>query len=100
MTMMTFRTDNPSSCGIAELDDRGVVVGFHEKVINPPGNLANGAIYILSAELLQMLANDLIVLKDFSTEVLHRFVGRIYTYETHEAFLDIGTPKSYEKANN
>jgi len=100
MTMMTFRTDNPSSCGIVELDDRGVVVGFHEKVINPPGNLANGAIYILSAELLKVMANDLRVVKDFSTEVLHRFVGRIYTYETSEVFLDVGTHKTYEKANN
>ena len=38
MTMMTFRTDDPSSCGIVELDDSGVVVEFHEKVENPPGN--------------------------------------------------------------
>jgi len=100
MTMMTFRTDDPSSCGIVDLDDRGVVVGFHEKVINTPGNLANGAIYILSAELLKVMANDLRVVKDFSTEVLHRFVGRIYTYETSEVFLDVGTHKTYDKANN
>ena len=26
MTMMTFRTGDPSSCGIAELDERGVVM--------------------------------------------------------------------------
>jgi mannose-1-phosphate guanylyltransferase len=51
--LMTFRTDNPSSCGILELDERGVVIGFHEKVASPPGNLANGAVYILSAELLK-----------------------------------------------
>ena len=99
MTMMTFRTDNPSSCGIVELDDRGVVVGFHEKVINPPDNLANGAIYILSADLLLAMAKDLRISKDFSNDVLNQFVGRIYTYETKEIFLDIGTPLNYEKAN-
>jgi len=99
MTMMTFRTETPSTCGIVELDERGVVVGFHEKVDNPPGNLANGAIYILTAELLDHLVTDLRTAKDFSTEVLHHLVGRIYTYETSGVFLDIGTPESYEQAN-
>jgi mannose-1-phosphate guanylyltransferase len=99
MTMMTFRTDNPSSCGIVELDNRGVVQSFHEKVESPPGNLANGAVYILSAELLARMDNDLRGVKDFSTEVLHRFVGRILSYETAETFLDVGTPESYATAN-
>jgi mannose-1-phosphate guanylyltransferase len=100
MTMMTFRTAVPSSCGIIEVDKRGVVIGFHEKVANPPGNLANGAVYILSAELLMRLGTDLHTAKDFSIEVLNRFVGRIYTYETSEVFLDVGTPETYEQANN
>ena len=30
MTMMTFRTDNPPSCGIVELDEHGIVKGFNE----------------------------------------------------------------------
>lgn len=100
MTMMTFRTDAPSSCGIVELDERGVVTGFHEKVANPPGNLANGAVYILSAELLEKMGKELHAVKDFSTEVLHRFVGRIYSHETSEVFFDVGTPESYAKANS
>ena len=99
LTMMTFRTDAPSSCGIVELDTRGVVVGFHEKGANPPGNLANGAVYILSAELLQQLGSDLHGVTDFSTEVLNRFIGKIYSYETAATFLDIGTPENYAKAN-
>jgi mannose-1-phosphate guanylyltransferase len=100
ITMMTFRTDDPPSCGIVELDDRGVVIGFHEKVINPPGNLANGAVYILTAELLARMGKDLHTVQDFSTEVLNRFVGRIYSYETSEVFLDVGTPENYDQANN
>ena len=100
LTMMTFRTDDPSSCGIVELDERGVVIGFHEKVAKPPGNLANGAVYIPSADLLNRLATDLHTVKDFSTEVLNRFIGRIYSYETSEVFLDVGTPETYEQANN
>ena len=99
MTMMTFRTDNPSSCGIVELDARGVVTGFHEKVANPPGNLANGAVYILSAEFLRILGIDIHNATDFSTEILTRFVGHIYSYQTLDFFLDIGTPENYAKVN-
>jgi len=99
MTMMTFRTTDPSSCGIVELDRRGVVIGFHEKVAKPPGNLANGAVYILSTELLDRLAKDLQTVNDFSTEVLNRYVGHIYSYETSKVFLDVGTPETYTQAN-
>ena len=99
MTMMTFRTDAPSSCGIVELNTRGVVVGFHEKVVNPPSNLANGAVYILSAELLRRLGSDLRGVTDFSTEVLSLLVGKIYSYDAAATFLDIGTPENYAKAN-
>lgn len=99
MTMMTFRTNNPSLCGVVELDTRGVVIGFHEKIVKPPSNLANGAVYILSAELLKRLEKDLYALTDFSTQVLNRFVGQIYSYETLEVFLDIGTPENYKQAN-
>ena len=100
MTMMTFRTDDPSSCGIVELDESGVVIGFHEKVEHPPGNLANGAIYIISHELLKIIETDLNYLTDFSTEVLYRFKGFIFSHEISDVFLDVGTPDRYEKANN
>jgi mannose-1-phosphate guanylyltransferase len=99
MTMMTFRTDSPSTCGIVELNEQHVVVGFYEKVLNPPDNLANGAVYILSAEFLEIMRNQLHFVKDFSTEVLHRLIGRIYTYESKEIFIDIGDAKAFEKVS-
>ena len=49
LTMMTFRTDTPSTCGIVELDSSGFVLRFYEKIPNPPGDLANGAVDV-SAE--------------------------------------------------
>lgn len=100
MTMMTFCTDNPASCGIVELDQRGVVTKFHEKVASPPGNLANGAIYLLSHELLNHIATEMKSATDFSTEIIQQFLGRIYTYQTDQAFIDIGTPAAYKKAND
>jgi len=99
MTIMTFRSDNPQSCGIVEIDERGIVMGFHEKVEKPPGNLANGAVYLLSAELLKLLDTEFSAVTDFSTEVLQHLVGQIYTYESREFFIDIGTPEAYRRAN-
>jgi mannose-1-phosphate guanylyltransferase len=97
MTMMTFRTSDPSSCGIVELDHNGIVTGFHEKVSNPPSNLANAAIYILSSELLLQIREDLYFAKDFSVEIVSRLLGKIYSYETAELLVDIGTNEQYKK---
>jgi mannose-1-phosphate guanylyltransferase len=99
LTMLTFKTDKPQSCGIVEIDSDGIAVRFHEKKPNPPGNLANGAVYILSRELLQLLPVQFSGVSDFSTEVLPKLLGKICCYETRDIFLDIGTPENYLKAN-
>jgi len=99
VTVMAFRTSTPSTCGILELDDRGVVVGFHEKVANPPGNLASGAIYLLSSQFLQFAQKELAGVTDLSTEVIPGLMGRLYACEIKEPFIDIGTPAAYRQAN-
>ncbi len=98
MTMMTFETDTPESCGIVELDPYNVVCSFHEKIENPPGNLANGAVYILEPSIfdfLESLGKEVI---DFSTEVLPHYIGRINTFHNSRYHRDIGTMASYRKA--
>lgn len=90
ITMMTFETTNPESCGIVEIDDSGVVRGFHEKVTNPPGNLANAAVYIIEPCVLEWLRSRPEVC-DFSTGVLPEFVGRIATWKNSGVHRDIGT---------
>ena len=99
MTMMTFRSETPQTCGIVELDEQGVVVKFHEKVSHPSGNLANGAVYLLSAKLLARMKNEFSSATDFSVEVLQNLLSHMYTYETQEFFLDIGTAEALRKAN-
>ena len=99
LTMLTFRADTPSACGVVEIDARGVVVGYHEKVSAPPGNLANGAVYILSAEFINQFLLYFEAPKDFSADVLPLLLGRIYTFTTSELFLDVGTPNAYARAN-
>ena len=94
ITMMTFHTDVPETCGIVELDERGIVRAFHEKVKTPPGNLANAAVYILTPAVTDFMAGlgkDVI---DFSTEVLPHFIGRINTFHNDVYHRDIGTVES------
>lgn len=99
ITMMTFRTPTPESCGIVELDERGVVKAFHEKVPEPPGNLANGAVYMLEPSIFRFLESLGKEAIDFSTEVLPHYVGRIFTFHNDVYHRDIGTMESYEAAN-
>ena len=97
MTMMTFNTDNPTSCGVVELNNN-IVVGFYEKVKNPPSHLANGAVYILSQEVLGFLEGLGKEKIDFSTEVIPHFLNRINTFHNSIYHRDIGTLESYALA--
>ena len=90
ITMMTFESEEPSSCGIIELNEKGIVVGFHEKVDNPPGNLANAAVYLLDPRVVKWIKNNPDV-DDFSTQVLPHFIGKIATWKNEEIHRDIGT---------
>ena len=88
--MMTFKTESPKSCGIVELDEANVVRNFYEKSSNPPGNLANAAIYLIDKEALEWIdANP--NHKDFSTEVIPNFIGRIATWHNINVHRDIGS---------
>lgn len=94
MSMLTFRTDNPKSCGIVEVDENMVVQKFYEKVEADHGNLANGAVYALSNNLAKSLVDE----KDFSREVIPALLGKILSIETDSFFVDIGTPESLQQA--
>ena len=98
LTMLTFNTDAPHKCGIVEIDKNGIVKGFYEKVANPPGNRANGAVYVFDPEFINILNCLDHPLNDFSTQVLPGLIGRIATHHTYDTFLDIGTPDNLVKA--
>ncbi len=98
MTMMLFKSDTPSSCGIVVLDNENIVQEFYEKVQNPPSNLANGAVYICEPSILKFLENLDIKNIDFSNDVLPKLLGKINTYLNDTYHRDIGTIESYALA--
>jgi mannose-1-phosphate guanylyltransferase len=98
ITMMLFKSDNPSSCGIVELDENNIVQKFHEKVKNPPSNLANGAVYICEVSIIDFLKSLHKNNIDFSIDVLPMYMGKINTFLNDIYHRDIGTIKSYKLA--
>lgn len=100
LTMMLFESGDPRSCGIVELDKRGVVQAFHEKTSSPPGNLANAAVYILEPSVVDLIATIDKAEVDLSTEVIPQLMGRIYTYRNSIYHRDIGTLASWSEAND
>ena len=89
-------SNNPSTCGIVELDCYKRVIGFHEKVENPPGNLANAAVYVFDPDIFSVMGGDEASVKmiDFSLDVVPKMLGRIQSYKTDQFFIDIGNPVS------
>ena len=78
--------------------DRHTVTAFHEKVEQPPGNLANGAVYVFEPEIIDAIAGLGNPVVDLSTEIIPRFIGRILCVEQDGYHRDIGTPESLRRA--
>lgn len=94
-TMMSFETDNPTSCGIIQLDGEGVLQNFYEKINDPPGTLANAAVFIFSPEALDIISSlEADQIKDISADFVPSMLGHIWVYHNDIYHRDIGTPES------
>lgn len=98
ITMMTFDTDQPQSCGIVEVDARGMVTAFHEKSPQAPGNLANAAVYIFEPSVCDFLAALGKEVIDLSTEVLPHYLRRMQAWHNAGYHRDIGSAESLARA--
>mgnify|MGYP001284715084 CR=1 FL=1 len=99
LTMVTFLTETPGSCGIVETDNDKILIEFTEKPLNPKSFMANAAIYAFEKKFIQ----EFIKLEnpyDFSKDVIVKFKGKIQTWFTDETLIDIGTPESLKKAQD
>jgi mannose-1-phosphate guanylyltransferase len=99
ITMMTFDTDVPESCGIVELDGNGLVVAFHEKKPNPPGHRASAAVYVFEPEVVDFMVGLGKEEFDISLDVVPYFMGKIQTFHNVDYHRDIGSPESLQLAN-
>ena len=101
ITMMTFDTDSPMSCGIVEQNEAGIVTALYEKsLLAPKGNPANAAVYILEPSIIDFLESLQKEYIDFSTEVLPHYIGKMQTFHNVDYHRDIGTPESLQLAHD
>ena len=98
ITMMTFDTMYPKSCGIVRVDSENVLIEFHEKVANPPGHRANAAVYIMEPKVANFCNSINRSGLDISNDVVPNYLGRIFTWHNCTYNKDIGDIKSYSEA--
>ena len=73
-TLTVFHAEQPSACGIVEVDQSGRVVGFTEKPPNPVSDLANAGIYAFDPAVLDEISGP--PPRDIGYDLLPRLVGR------------------------
>ena len=98
LTMMTFETTSPETCGIVEIDHEGMITAMHEKSPTFNGTTANAAVYIAEPEIFNLGDWSEYPPSDFSTEVITNLMGSIYAWKNKGFHEDIGTPDKYNKS--
>ena len=95
-TMALNRVENPYRCGIAELDEKGMISAFVEKPQNPLSNLANAGVYIAKPEILELIPTT--GNADIGYDLLPRLVGKMAGWETKDYLMDVGTIENLNRA--
>lgn len=96
MTMALFHTAYPKQCGIATLDDTGLITAFVEKPEHPASDLANAGLYMLDAQAWRDIADSDVF--DFGHDVLPHYVGRMQGVSFDGYHRDIGNPEALAQA--
>lgn len=98
MTMMTFETDSPLTCGIVETDISDRLIQFHEKSDSPPGNRANAAVYVCEPYVIKFLKTFNRKVIDISNELIPAMIDKIQCHHSVEYHRDIGSIDSLRLA--
>jgi mannose-1-phosphate guanylyltransferase len=99
-TLGTFETNQPESCGVLVLNPDKTICEFHEKVSNPPTNLANAAIYAFTPKIREPLFQLSEDENDISRNLIPKLMSSLFTHNFEGLFVDIGTPEGLKLANS
>lgn len=95
-TLGLYRVPDPGRCGIAALDDQGIITDFVEKPTHPVSNLAFSGIIVASPTIMDAIPS--VVPCDLGFHVLPRLIHRMAGYSIPDYLLDIGTMQNYRQA--
>lgn len=90
-SILAFKTYDKKNSGIL-IKKKNILTEFYEKKINAPGNLANGAIYIISKSYLKIIKKE--KFNDFSNDIIPKNLNKACVFETKKFFMDIGNIKN------
>ena len=101
LTMALYKVDNPTSCGIVELDAQGRVTRFVEKPAPDQvfSRTANAGVFVVAPRVLNLIPPDIPI--DFGRDVFPEMLESelpIRGYQIRDLLIDIGTFENYERA--
>jgi NDP-sugar pyrophosphorylase family protein len=101
LTMALYEVDNPTECGIVDLDGHSRVTRFVEKPSPDQvfSHLANAGVLVAEPEVLDLIPPDTAV--DLGHHTLPQMLARkmpIAGYPIRQRLIDIGTPEKYGRA--
>ena len=95
-TLAVFRSQQPSTGGVVDLDATGRVIGFVEKPSEPVSDLTNAGMYAFHPSVLDEI--DGTPPNDIGYDLLPRLVGRARAVMVEGYFRDVGTADAYRRA--
>ena len=100
-TIALIRVPDPSRYGAVEMDSEGRVLRFVEKPERgeAPSNLINAGIYVFEKEVINYIPADRKVSTEQEVFPILAKEGKLYGFEVHGLWLDIGVPEAYLEAN-
>jgi NDP-sugar pyrophosphorylase family protein len=101
ITMALYQVDNPTMCGIVELDERHRVVRFVEKPRPDEvfSRMANAGVFVVEPQVLDLIPPEMPC--DFGHDIFPKMLENglpIYEYLVQELLIDIGTLENYQRA--
>ena len=97
ITIIVKAVEDSSRYGKIQINDNNNITGFTEKASCTGRGFINAGVYMMNTSVLLEIPGKLpcSLENDFFPKMLDK---GIYGYETKEKFIDIGTPKSFAKA--
>jgi len=97
-SLLTFITDDPRNCGIVKTDSEKVLINFYEKVLEDRGNIASGALFLITEDWKKEFGHLFSSAFDISRDLVPYMYNKLLCYLTKETYIDIGTPDNLQLA--
>ena len=101
MSMATFQTDTPETCGIVEIDANNILQRFIEKPSISTNFRANSACFVFEHEIfIDQSISTIDVTKniDISIDLIPNLINKINVFDFSDYHRDIGSMHALEKA--